>query len=119
MALKMCAHCGKAYLDGGEQEKVPLCVECSEFLNGLYRRAWTWLRDRTAEEGRHPRITSAELAEVLAVDVRSIELLVKLDRIQTDMPSLDEEKHPRKDRETMKIMGRRIARKGWQGYGRR
>ncbi|NLB82987.1 MAG: hypothetical protein GX791_01945 [Synergistaceae bacterium] len=118
MALKMCAHCGKAYLDGGEQEKISLCAECSDFLNALYRKAWTWLRDRTAEEGRHPRITSAQLAEILSVDVRSIELLVKLDRIQTDQPS-EEESHSRKDRETMKIMGRRIARKGWQGHGRR
>ena len=118
MALKKCAHCGKAYLDGGEQEKISLCAECSDFLNALYRKAWTWLRDRTAEEGKHPRITSAQLAEILSVDVRSIELLVKLDRIQTDLPS-EEEKHPRKERETMKTMGRRIARKGWQGYGRR
>ena len=118
MALKMCAHCGKAYLDGGEQEKVSLCAECADFLNTLYRKAWTWLRDRTADEGRHPRITSAQLAEVLSVDVRSIELLVKLDRIQTDLPS-EEEDRPRKVRETMKTMGRRIPRKGWQGYGRR
>jgi hypothetical protein len=118
MALKMCAHCSKAYLDGGEQEKIFLCTECSDFLNTLYRKAWTWLRDRTAEEGRHPRVTSAQLAEILSVDVRSIELLVKLDRIQTDMPS-EEEDRSLKVRETIKTMGRRNARKGWQGYGRR
>ncbi len=118
MALRMCAHCGKAYLDGGEQEKVPLCAECADFLNTLYRQAWTWLRDRTAEEGKHPRITSSQLAEILSVDVRSIELLVKLDRIQTDL-SAEEKTQARKDLDTLKTMGRKLARKGRQKFGRR
>ena len=117
MALKMCAHCGKAYIDGGEREKVPLCLECAVFLNALYRKAWTWLRDKTAEEGRHPRITSSQLAEILSVDVRSIELLVKLDRIQTDAAA-DEKPQSRKDIDTLKTMGRKLARKGRQKFGR-
>ena len=118
MALRMCAHCGKAYLDGGEQEKIPLCLECADFLNKLYRQAWTWLRDRTAQEGKHPRITSSQLAEILSVDVRSIELLVKLDRIQTDLSS-EEKAQSKKDLDTLKTMGRKLARKGRQKYSRR
>ncbi len=104
MALKICEHCAKAYLDGGDEEKTPLCPDCAEYLEDLYRQAWTWLRDHSSEDGRPRRITSARLAGELGVDVKSIEVLVKMDRIQTSASTA--KKDPGKDLESLKALRR-------------
>ena len=117
MALKICEHCTKAYLDGGEQEKTPLCPECAEYLEELYRQAWTWLRDHSSADGRLRKVTSARLAEELGVDVRSIEVLVKMDRIQTSASSA--KKVSGKDLETLKALKRGLSGSGRERRGRR
>ena len=117
MALKICEHCAKAFLDGGEEEKTPLCPECAEYLEELYRQAWTWLRDHSSADGRLRRVTSARLAEELGVDVRSIEVLVKMDRIQTSASSA--KKVSGKDLETLKALKRGLSGSGRQRRERR
>ncbi len=117
MALKICDHCSRAYLDGGEEEKTPLCPDCAEYLEALYRQAWTWLRDHSSADGRLRRVTSARLAEELGVDVRSIEVLVKMDRIQTSASS--SQKVPGKDLETLKALRRGLPGGGRERRGRR
>ena len=117
MALKICEHCSKAYLDGGEEEKTPLCPDCADYLETLYRQAWTWLRDHSSADGKPRRVTSARLAEVLGVDAKSIEVLVKMDRIQTSA-SLSK-KASGKDLETLKALRRGLSGGGRERKGRR
>ena len=117
MALKICEHCSKAYLDGGEEEKTPLCPDCAEYLETLYRQAWTWLRDHSSADGRLRRVTSARLAEEIGADVKSIEVLVKMDRIQTSASSA--KKASGKDLETLKALKRGLSGSGRERRGRR
>lgn len=87
MALKICEHCGNAYLDDGEERETAICLSCSAYMDDLYMQAWSFLRDRMSEGGRRREITALQLAEHLRVDVKSIELLVKMGKIQTKTSS--------------------------------
>lgn len=117
MALKICEHCAKAYISGEEEEKTPLCPDCADYLDQLYRQAWTWLRDHTAEDGRSRRVTSARLAKELGVDEKSIEVLVKMDRIQTSV-SVEREKLA-KDLDALKALRKKLPPGERRGRGRR
>lgn len=107
MALKICEHCNRAFIDGGESEAVAICPDCAEYLDELYREAWSWLRDRSSEEGRQRRVTALRLAKVLGVEVKSIEVLVKMGRIQTSASSSEEAAE--KDLETLKAIRRSMT----------
>ncbi|MGI6783920.1 MAG: hypothetical protein ACOX5A_06795 [Aminivibrio sp.] len=107
MALKICEHCNKAFIDGGEETGIPICPDCAEYLDEVYRAAWSWLRDRTSEDGRQRRVTAARLARAIDVDVKSIEVLVKMDRIQTSASSSGE--RPDKDLDTLKALRRSLS----------
>lgn len=107
MALKICEHCSRAFIDGGESSGVPICPDCEEYLDELYREAWSWLRDRSAEDGRQRRVTAAKLAEALGVESKSIEVLVKMDRIQTSASSQGE--GAEKDLDALKALKRSLS----------
>ena len=107
MALKICEHCGRAFIDGGEEAATPVCPDCAEYLDEVYREAWSWLRDRTSEDGRQRRVTAARLAAELGVEVKSIEVLVKMDRIQTSASSAEEKAE--KTLETLKALRRSLS----------
>ncbi len=89
MALKVCDYCGRAWIGGEEVQPVPVCPSCEEELNGIYKLIWGYLRDAASESGRSRKISAQALSEELGIDIRAIELLVKMGRIQTD-PSIDE-----------------------------
>lgn len=84
MALRVCEYCGKAWIGGDEDMAVPLCPGCEEELEGIYKLAWNYLRDAATESGRHRKVSAQELASALEVDVKAIETLVKLGKIQTE-----------------------------------
>lgn len=87
MALRICEHCGNAYLDDGEERETAICLSCSSYIDDLYMHAWSFLRDWMSEGGRRREITAQQLAAHLRVDVKSIELLVKMGKIQTKTSS--------------------------------
>ena len=119
MALKICEHCGKAWLDDGGEIRVSLCPLCTDYLDTLYMQAWSYLRDSAAEGGRQRKITAAQLAEELDVEPRSIDLLVKIGKIQTSSSS---EPETRSGASAKELDALRKIRKGLRGssrYGRR
>lgn len=84
MALRVCEYCGKAWIDEGGEKQVPLCSPCAQELQGIYMLAWGYLRDNTAEPGRHRKISIQQLADELGVDTKAINLLVKMGNIQIE-----------------------------------
>lgn len=118
MALKICEHCNKAFLDEGGEEKASLCFPCAEFLDALYCQAWTWLRDHSSTDGGREKITSAQLAEMLHVDVKSVDFLVKMGRIQTSASSSKKER-TKKDLENVRAIKKGVPGRGRDGRGHR
>jgi len=84
MALKICEYCGKAWFDEGGEKQVSLCPPCAQEVQGIYMLAWGYLRDNTAEAGRHRKVSIQQLADELGIDTKAINLLVKMGKIQIE-----------------------------------
>lgn len=111
MALRVCEYCGKAWIDGGENKPAPLCPRCAEELNGIYMLAWSYLRDSTAEFGRHRKISAQQLASELGIDVKAIDMLVKMGKIQTEAAADDKTPEEReRDLETLRKLRKGLRR---------
>ncbi|MFA7620455.1 MAG: hypothetical protein WCY56_01275 [Aminobacteriaceae bacterium] len=115
MALRVCEYCGKAWIGGDEEQSVPICQPCEEELNGIYKLIWGYLRDAASESGRNRKISAQALSEELGIDIRAIELLVKMGRIQTD-PAVDEKSQEEK-KKYLDVLSK--VRKGLKGRPQR
>ncbi|MDI9370098.1 MAG: hypothetical protein GX181_09020 [Synergistaceae bacterium] len=116
MALRVCEYCGKAWISGEEEQDIPICPPCEEELNGIYKLIWSYLRDAASESGRSRKVSAQALSEEIGIDIRAIELLVKMGRIQTDT-SIDDKSDEERKKYLDVLSKVRMGLKGGAGDG--